>query len=288
MRKPKLILLITFLLLNFSLFGQDIVYDSIYGNKSNWFRIKGGPIENFVRIEFENEAMILQSKVLSAAGLLEGMERGVDYVDYTFPYDTLSYEFKTDVPINVIIYKYYHNDTTYRYYVGLRKSHLGATLFEGQYMFICPIVAISSEVRIYNGIGPTKQQVLRLTPEEMTDDMITDYQLSNEVTVRGIKVSRVLRASKTRDILTEIIEKPIYVTKIWPNPANDVLKIEILENPGVMIRIFNSLPLLVYESHMVTEILEVNTSSFKPGTYLLVVSDHNVENIIEVIKFIVI
>lgn len=279
------IFFLVFWFLGLSLSGQDIVYDSIVGNQSNWFRIKGGTIEKLIRTEFENQAIIRQSKVLSAAGLLENMEKGVDYVDYTFPYDTLTYEFKTDVPINVIVYKYYHNDTTYRYYVGFRKSILGANMFEGKYMFICPIVAVGSEIKIYDKIGNLKTLFFTLKPENMNDNLIGDYNLSNEITIQGIKVSRTLRASKTRGILTNLPDNSFYNIKIWPNPISDYINIRILNNKGVMVRLFDSSPTLKYQELINSDEIKIDLSSFLSGYYILVITDKK-ENIIEVIKII--
>lgn len=275
-----------FFLFGLSVFGQDIVYDSIAGNKSNWFHIKVGPLEKTVGIKYENQASLIKSKVLAAAGLLDGMTKGIDYKDYRFSYDTMTYEFSTDVPINMIVYKYILDDGTPLFFVGLRKASLGESMFEGQYMFISPLVVLDSEVKIFQGVGTNRSLFLSLKPPNLTDNSITDYQLSNKVTIQGIKVSRVLRASKTRDILTGIHDENIYVIRSWPNPVSFDFHIEIFNNRGVVIRIFNDQPKLIYENRTSNDETTINVSSYSSGIYFIVITDEPIENIISTIKMI--
>jgi hypothetical protein len=256
------------------------------GNRSNWFYIKGGPLEKTLGIKYENQAVLIKSKVLAAAGLLDGMIKGIDYLDYTFSYDTMTYEFNTDVPINVIVYKYAINDTTSNFFVGLRKATLGSIMFEGQYLFISPLVVLNSEVRIYNGIGSGRTLFLSLKPSQLTDNSIADYMLSNKVTLQGIRVSRVLRASKTRDILTGINDINTSVIKYGPNPVSYNFHIKMLNNTGVVIRIFNNLPRLIYENRTNDEEIILDVSSYSSGIYFIVITDEKIENIITTIKMI--
>lgn len=286
MSMKKILITILSLFLTISSFGQDIVYDTIYGTKANWFRIKTGPNEIFHKIAYENQATIPQSKVLSAAGLLNGLEKDVDYHDYFFDFDTLTYEFETDVPINVIVYKYQVSETVTYYFVGLRKAELGSNMFEGQYMFISPVAAVGCEVKIYNGIGSNRELFLDLKQSEISDSNINDYMLSNKVTVQGIKVSKTLRASKTRDILTDIDKIYVYDIDYWPNPVQDQFKLRIIQNKGVLVQIFNNLPTLMYEEYITSEETTIDVSSFPPGFYVVVISDKSLGYIIEVLKII--
>lgn len=282
----KILITILSLFLTISSFAQDIVYDTIYGTKANWFRIKTGPNEIFHKIAYENQATIVQSKVLSAAGLLNGLEKNVDYRDYFFNYDTLTYEFETDVPLNVIVYKYQVNETVTYYFVAIRKASLGSGMFEGQYMFISPVAAPGCEVKVYNGIGTNRQLFLDLKQSEISDADISDYMVSNKVTIQGIKVSKILRASKTRDILTDIIDGFIYNIEFWPNPVSDQFTLRIIDNKGVLVQIFDYKPTLVYEENITSEETIINVSSFLPGFYAVVIIDKKTGLIIDVLKII--
>lgn len=228
----------------------------------------------------------MQSKVLSAAGLLNGLEKNIDYRDYFFDYDTLTYEFETDVPINVIVYKYQINENLTYYFVGLRKSELGDDMFEGQYMFISPIVAIGCEVKVFDGIGSNRQLFLDLKQSEIGDDDLNNYMLTNRVTIQGIKVSKTLRASKTRDVLTDIEDSITYNIEFWPNPVSDQFTLRIIGNKGVLVQIFNYLPTMVYQEFITAEETIIDTSTFLPGFYAVVIIDRNTGLIIDVLKII--
>jgi hypothetical protein len=112
------IFILLFILFGLPLLAQDIVYDSIIGNKSNWFKLRGGPSEIQLKVAYENKAALIQSKILSAAGVLDALTKGIDYVDCKFPYDTLIYEFQTDTSIDAIIYKYMIHDTVPIFFIG--------------------------------------------------------------------------------------------------------------------------------------------------------------------------
>jgi Secretion system C-terminal sorting domain len=283
------ILTFLFLLFGLSVLGQDIVYDSIIGNKSNWYKVKGGPSEIQLKTYYENQAVITQSKILSAAGVLDALTDGIDYVDITFPYDTLTYEFQTDTTIDMIVYKYMIHDTVPIFFIGLRKAPLGATMFDGQYLFITPLFVSGSQVNIFNGIGSNRSLFLSLNPSNLTDASITDYMLSKQVTVQGFYVSRILRETKTRSVLTNPPDttKPVSI-KSWPNPVSDFFHIEYINNPGIVVRVFNEAPVLVYQNPVSSDDFTINVSSYKTGLYIVVLTNAKTQVIIATIKMMVI
>lgn len=270
----KLLILLTLLIMSINIFSQDIVYDSIQGNRLYWMRVKGGNLEDTtLHLVYENLGYLIQSKVLSAAGILDGMAAGVDYKDYTFNTDTLTYEFNTDVPINVIVYKYQYNDTLSRYFVGLRKANIGDNMFDGKYLMVSPLVVLESITTIYDGIGTNRKTVLILKPDELDDTDLKDYELSNMVTLKGINVSRVLRASKT-DNLTIIDDNVVDNITIWPIPVENILNVQILNNKGVILRVYNFSSLLMYQQYTQEQLVQIDFSQYKPGTYILVIVDN--------------
>lgn len=282
-------LLITFVFIFFSLLSlsQDVVYDSIQGDRSRWLRIKGGPQEDTtLQIMYENLGMLTKSKVLSAAGLLDGLTENIHYKMYHFNYDTVTFEFKTDEPVNCIIYRYFYNDTTFRYFVGFRKASLGDDMFDGQYMIISPLIVEESVTKIYDGIGANRELVLTLTPGELNESSLRDYQLSNAVTLQGIKVSKDLRASKTEEFITYINDNFYNEIEIWPIPVAKILNIKIPSNPGVIVRIYDVLPILVYQNLIDTEITEIDVSGYKSGMYFIMIIDSKNGVLLRVIKFV--
>jgi hypothetical protein len=275
MNKLRILIVLALLLLSFSLSAQDIVYDSIQGNPAYWMRIKGGPEQIDIKTSYENLGYLTKSKVLVGAGILDGLTAGVDYKDYTFNYDTLTYEFHTDVPINMIIYRYFYNDTLFRNFIGLRKAEIGAGVFDGKYMFICPIVDTKSFVNIYNGIGITKKLYRSIKLEDIIESSYGDWQLTNQVTFESGYISKVLRASKTDDFVTIVIENPLDNIKIWPNPvSNGILNIELPDNTTrKIVRIYSVTVALMFETYIESDKLEMNVSTLKPGMYVVIISD---------------
>lgn len=282
-------LLITFTFIFFSLlsFSQDVVYDSIQGDKTKWFRIKGGAQEDTTLLfMYENLGILSKSKVLVAAGFLDGLVENIHFKTYSFDYDTITYEFKTDEPINCIVYRYFLNDTTCRYFVGFRKASLGADMFDGQYMFISPLWAPESIVKIYNGIGINRELVSVLKTDEIDDSYLNDCQLTNEITVQGIKISNRLRSSKTEEYITYINENFYNQIEIWPIPVDNILNIYIPDNPGVMIRIYNVLPTIKYQNVIESEITQIDMSDYKNGMYFILITDYKSGVLLRTIRFI--
>lgn len=277
MNKLRVLFLLALLLLSFSLSAQDIVYDTLQGNPAFWMRIKGGPEQIDIRTSYENLGYLTKSKIVVGAGILDGLIAGVDYQDYTFKYDTLTYEFHTDVPINMIIYRYYYNDTTFRNFIGLRKAEIGTDVFEGKYMFICPIVDTKSFVNIYNGIGINRKLYRSIKLEDIIESSYGDWQLTNQVTFESGYISKVLRASKTDDFVTIVIENPFGNIKVWPNPVSDgILNIEFPDNATrKIVRIYSLTVALMYQTYMESDKIEMNVSLLKPGMYFVLISNEN-------------
>lgn len=274
----KLLVIILFLIFSSLTLAQDIVYDSIRGDRNYWFRAKGGENEQFtLALMYENQGMLTQSKVISSAGILDGLIPNKDYKDYSFSYDTLTYEIKTKDSLNAYVYRFFYNDTTYQYFVALRKAPLGASVFEGQYYFITPLVSLNSIVRVYDGIGTNRRLVVTLVANQMDEFDIQEYELSNQVTVKGVKVSKVLRSSRTQTFIgdeDDNIDFADYV-KIWPNPVADILHIKMMQHDGVIINLFSTKPMLVYQKEVTSDYHEIDVTRYSTGSYILMITDMN-------------
>lgn len=274
----KLLVIILFLIFSSLTLAQDIVYDSIRGDRNYWFRAKGGENEQFtLALMYENQGMLTQSKVISSAGILDGLIPNKDYKDYSFSYDTLTYEIKTKDSLNAYVYRFFYNDTTYQYFVALRKAPLGASVFEGQYYFITPLVSLNSIVRVYDGIGTNRRLVVTLVANQMDEFDIQEYELTNQATVKGVKVSKVLRSSRTQTFIgdeDDNIDFADYV-KIWPNPVADILHIKMMQHDGVIINLFSTKPMLVYQKEVTSDYHEIDVTRYSSGSYILMITDMN-------------
>lgn len=274
----KLLVIILFLIFSSLTLAQDIVYDSIRGDRNYWFRAKGGENEQFtLALMYENQGMLTQSKVISSAGILDGLIPNKDYKDYSFSYDTLTYEIKTKDSLNAYVYRFFYNDTTYQYFVALRKAPLGASVFEGQYYFITPLVSLNSIVRVYDGIGTNRRLVVTLVANQMDEFDIQEYELTNQATVKGVKVSKVLRSSRTQTFIgdeDDNIDFADYV-KIWPNPVKDILHIKMMQHDGVIINLFSTKPMLVYQKEVTSDYHEIDVTRYSTGSYILMITDMN-------------
>jgi hypothetical protein len=222
---------------------------------------------------YENIGILSKSKVLSASGIIDGMVENIDYKMYHFNYDTITFEIQTDEPINCIVYRYFYNDTLFSYFVGFRKAQLRDNMFDGKYLIISPLTSLGSITKIYDGIGSTRKLLLTLNPKELNENSLGDYQLTNKATLQGISVSRDLRASKTKEFITYINNEFYNQIELWPIPVDGILNIKIPSNPGVIVRIYSLLPIMVYHQYIDTEIAEIDFSSYKPGSYIILISD---------------
>lgn len=272
----KILIIILFLIFNSVILSQDIVYDSVRGNKDYWVRIKSGQNEEkTLSLMYENLGFLTKSKVIASSGILTGMIKGTDYEDYTFPYDTLIFEFNTEKNVNLLIYRYYYNDTTFYYFAGLRICDLGIPTLEGQYLYVTPLINVDSKVNVYNGIGANRELVLTLIPNELNENSLKEYLLTNKVTVQGIKVSRILRTSKTQNYITDINKENTDNVKIWPNPVSTILHIQIIDKKEGIIQIFNMQPKVIYQKQFFSEYLEIDFQNYSSGIYLILISDKN-------------
>ena len=280
MRKTLVILF--FLLCSFSLFSQDIIYDESTGNQSNFLKIKEGEKEELLITFYENSGFLSSSKILRATGNLTDLEENIDYEIYNYYHDTLLYEFSTGSNINMIIYKYYYNDSIFHYYLGLRKAELGSNLFEGQYLFVTQLSSKNSEFsyNVYSGLGESRELFYTIRFDDLSDALIGDYELSNQVSLQFFNDTKFLLVCKT-DQLLNIPDISNESCKIFPNPAGDYINIEMIDiSNEVSIKVFNSLPMLIFETHNYSDNITLNVSGYPSGLYYIVISDKKEGNII--------
>jgi hypothetical protein len=282
----KIIIFLFYFLVGLSLSAQDIVYDSISGNKTSVFRIRGGVQEKSLKVFYENSYVLTQSKIMTSIGLTDGLKLNVDYRDYVFKYDTLTYEFTTDCKLNVIIYKYQTGTLPTDYFVGVRKSILGATMFEGQYLFISPIVAVGSQINIYDGIGATRKLLTTIKQTELSASSIKDFELTSNVTIQCIKIGKNLRLNLFHGVPTKVDVTTMTAIKAYPNPTNDKFYIEIGNNEGCNIRVFNVTSVLKYQEKSFLDRTTLDVSGYSKGMYIVVITDANKGNILKTIKLV--
>jgi len=281
----RLILLLLFLLLSgFAALSQDIVYDPLMGNKSYWRRIKVGPNEKILNTYFQNLGIINKSKILMSAGIWDGLVENVDYKIIPLEYDTIAFEFKSDESMNLNFYRYSYNENYFYNFLGLRRSNLGDDMFTGQYLFICPIPS-ESQLFIYKGIANKRKLFLTIKGNEINENTYTDYNVNDEITVKIIHGQKRLMHVIVKEF---IIDQNDYENRItvWPNPVKNILHIKILENPGLILRIYNSSSLLKYELPINSETTDIDFSTYFPGTYILIFTDKNNISILHTIKII--
>lgn len=272
------------LLSSFVAVSQDIVYDPLIGNKEYWRRIKVGEDEKILNTYFQNEGYITKSKILMGAGIWDGLVENIDYELVPLNYDTILFEFKSDEPLNLNFYRYYYNENYSYNFIGLRKAQSGDDMFTGQYLFVCPIPP-ESQVIIYTGIGTNKKEYLRMNGTEIVQYINTDYDVPNVMTVKVINGQRRLMRVLTKEY---IVNENNYDGRIvvWPNPVNNDLHIKILDNTGLILRIYSNLPLLKYEELIEDVDNVIDISSFLPGVYILVFSDKSDISILHTVKII--
>lgn len=271
----KILLSLIFLLFTITILSQDIVYDSIRGNKNYFLRVKGGYDEQKVlSLVYENLGVISKSKVLSAAGYLDGMVLGKDYVNITFDYDTLVYEFNSRDSINLLIYRFYYPDGSYRYFAGLRHAEMYDDMFEGKYLFIVPLTVDKSEVLFYEGIGSNRKHILTIKPQELHEGSLEEYSLSKSVSVKGIYVSRVVRSSKT-DFYYPLDEPEhdVQLISVWPNPVGTILHLEFDRKEELIIRVFNMKPQLLVVNEINNDYHEIDFETYAAGIYIIVIAN---------------
>jgi hypothetical protein len=283
----KIILIFSLIIYSILCFSQDIVYDPVIGNKEYWRRIKVGPSEIILNTYFQNRGIINKSKVLMAAGIWDGLVENIDYAIIPLEYDTIVFEFKSDEQLNLNIYRYYYNETYFYNFIGLRKAQLGDDMFTGQYLFICPI-SPQSQITIYSGIGNKKKQFLILNGNEITESSYIDYNVDNEMTFKIFNGQQKLMRILLNPSKNYIFEENDFESRItvWPNPVRDILHIKIVENPGLILRIYSNLPLMKYEVPIEGDDNDIDVSSYPPGIYIMVFMDKTNSTILHTIKMI--
>mgnify|MGYP001172926459 CR=1 FL=1 len=280
----KLIFFLILFLYPILLISQDIVYDPMIGNKEYWRGIKVGPTENILNTYFQNQGIISKSKILMAAGLWDGMVENVDYTIIPIEYDTIVFEFKSDESLNLNVYKYQYDETYFFNFIGLRKANLGDDMFTGKYLFICPIPN-ESEITVYKGIGNKRKEFLKLNGNEITQNSYIDYEVPNEITFKVLRGQKKLMHAIVKSF---VIDEQNYENRvaIWPNPVRNILHIKILENPGLVLKIYTLTGLMKYESPINSEMTDINLSSYASGTYILVFTDVTNTSILYTVKII--
>jgi hypothetical protein len=277
------------LLCNFITSAQDVVYDSIVGNKSYWRNIKVGPTEKLISTFYENQGILAKSKVLMAAGIWDGLSENVDYRLQKFNHDTITFEFKSDQALNLNLYKYYWDDTNFASFLGLRKASLGGDIFTGQYLYICPVTA-GSIVYVYTGTGSKRKLYLTINANQLIDASYKDYSVLSSMTVKVIHGDHLMMHSMVNTYIpptpTDNIADRITV---WPNPTKNFLNIKIINNPGVIIRIYDQKPLLKYEDlNFVSETTKIDVTSWMSGVYFVVFVSKENGSILYTVKAVVV
>ena len=283
MKKTTILILFLLFLCNL-VSAQDIVYDSTRGNQNYWRREKAGKDEKVTGLWYENLGIIVRSKVLLAARVWDGLQENVDFRIDSLLNDTIVFEYKTTPPLNLIFYQYYVNDTISYNFIGLRKAAVGSDLFTGQYLYICPIIN-GSQIKIFEGIGANRSLLLSINADDYNINY-TDYNVSEQITFQIIKGTQTILRPKILDFTTSIDENLADKIKMYPNPTSDLLSIEIPGNSGVMIRIFNNKPTLIYQEYLSEESKMIDVSTFPIGIYVLVISDEKSGSIITSKKII--
>jgi hypothetical protein len=284
----KVFLLVILLFLSLPIFSQDIVYDSLIGNRNYWRRIKIGPNEKILNTYFQNTGIISKSKILMAAGIWDGIVENVDYKLQPLNYDTITFEYKSNEPLNLIFYRYQYNENYHFNFLGLRKAFLGDDMFTGKYLFVCP-VDTAALVSIYKGIGSNRKLFMSFKGSDMNDPgyTYTDYNVVSDMTVRVIHGQRRIMHAIIQQLIIDENDFENRVV-IWPNPVSTYLNIKILENTGVIFRMYDLNGIMRVEQQLNEENTLIDVSSLVSGTYVLVFSDYNFGNILYTSKIIVI
>lgn len=280
----KLIFFLILFLYPILLISQDIVYDPMIGNKEYWRRIKVGPTENILNTYFQNQGIISKSKILMAAGLWDGMVENVDYTIIPIEYDTIVFEFKSDESLNLNVYKYQYDETYFFNFIGLRKANLGDDMFTGKYLFICPIPP-QAQIIVYKGIGNKRKTFLTINGNQITENSYVDYSVPEEVTFKVLRGQKKLMHAIVKSF---IVDENDYESRVstWPNPVKNILHVQILDNPGLILEIRTLTGLLKYKQTVYGDMVDINFSPYSSGTYILVLTDQSNTNILYTTKII--
>lgn len=281
----KLITFLFFILLCIGSYAQDIVYDTLKGNPSAWMKVYGGTSKLHLKTYYENIGMLSKSKVVTAAGDLEGLTRGVDYQDYYYNYDMITTEFSTDTMINMVLYKYYTNDTAFNNYLGFRKPGISRDVFDGQYIFICPIIKPETVINVYEGIGSSKRLFRTFTLSDINESTYYDWDLDSEITVEASYLSKWMRFSRVDTNVPD--DEKWDKIKVWPNPTQGILNISFPnpDNQTFIIRIYSLNVSLLYQGYLRSSSMIIDISSYASGSYYILFFDEY-ENLLRPINII--
>jgi len=86
-----------------------------------------------------------------------------------------------------------------------------------------------------------------------------------------------LRSSRTQTFIgdeDDNIDFADYV-KIWPNPVADILHIKMMQHDGVIINLFSTKPMLVYQKEVTSDYHEIDVTRYSSGSYILMITDMN-------------
>jgi len=105
---------------------------------------------------------------------------------------------------------------------------------------------------------------------EMT--MVTTEQMQNLIVTQGVlQPSSLLHKKINDDINSDFID----FVKVYPNPTNNLLFVELLDAENATIQLYDALGKTVINTKSTAQKSSLDLSSFATGTYYLVVSNPN-------------
>ena len=75
--------------------------------------------------------------------------------------------------------------------------------------------------------------------------------------------------------VTSVDENGVNGMMIYPNPANDFVKVSIVNSQQSTVRIYNTLGMLIEEIEMTSNEIEINISRYTQGIYFFNVETEN-------------
>jgi len=121
--------------------------------------------------------------------------------------------------------------------------------------------------------------------EPIDEYLYKDYIISGQVTFQTIKGStRILIPVVFEFIKDDLTELKI---DVFPNPTVNFVNIQIINNDGFKLRIFDNKPQIVYQQYIDMDYTTININQLKPGLYTLVFSSMSNETIQYVHKLII-
>src|SRR5690606_2613052 len=112
-----------------------------------------------------------------------------------------------------------------------------------------------------------------------------DYSVPQEMTFKIIKGQKKLMHAIVKSFIVDENDYESRVTT-WPNPVKNILHVQILDNPGLILKIHTLSGLLKYQETVYEDIVDINFSSYSSGTYILVLTDQTNTTILYSTKII--